>query len=233
MSRDPDPRVSEITVLTPRFIANTLVVMHLRTALMKNIALLTLATVLGVTMWSSHADVGHNSGKAAGRDQQHESGKPHRRHGHSDEGAHHQHGEWIDPPDGYAEKVSAVWADADAIVRGEEIYEQQCVACHGVDGQGTGPIAQALSHPPADLTNNFHTSPGSGDAYLFWRVSEGGTVEPFKSQGSNMPAFKDVLSVSERWDVLAYIHTFFHQGLMEWKQSGAVGEESQSKERDS
>ena len=200
---------------------------------MKNIALLALTTVLGVTMWASHADVAYNSGKAAGRDKQNESGKPHGRHGHSDEGPQHQHGEWVDPPDAYASKVSDVWADAGAIARGEEIYQQQCAACHGTDGQGTGPIAQALPHPPADLTNNFHTSPGNGDAYLFWRVSEGGTVEPFRSQGSTMPAFKDVLSVKQRWEVLAYVHTFFHRGLMEWKQSGTADGKSQTGESDS
>lgn len=94
-------------------------------------------------------------------------------------------------------------------------------------------MGQSLSHQPADLTNNFHTSPGNGDAYLFWRVSEGGTAEPFKSQGSAMPAFKDVLSVSERWDVLAYVHTFFHQGLMEWKDSGMAKDSGENDESDS
>ena len=48
-------------------------------------------------------------------------------------------------------------------------------------------------------------------------MSEGGTVEPFLSLGSRMPAFKEVLSESERWDVLAYVHAFFHAGLAHWK----------------
>jgi hypothetical protein len=30
--------------------------------------------------------------------------------------------------------------------------------------------------------------------YLFWRVSEGGMMEPFKSMKSAMPAFKTILS---------------------------------------
>jgi mono/diheme cytochrome c family protein len=90
------------------------------------------------------------------------------------------------------------------------------MSCHGINGDGTGPLAASLTHQTADLTNNFHTSPGNGDAYLFWRVSEGGTVEPFRSQGSAMPAFKSILNESERWDVLAYVHTFFHQGLAPW-----------------
>ncbi|MGB5705467.1 MAG: cytochrome c [Arenicellales bacterium] len=137
-------------------------------------------------------------------------------HGHSEEDAHHRHDKWIDPPAKYADKESNLWADLDAIQRGEKIYQAQCLSCHGADGQGSGPVASSLSHQPADLTNNFHTAPGSGDAYLFWRVSEGGTVEPFKSQNSAMPPFKVILSESERWDVLPYIHTLFHQGLASW-----------------
>ncbi|MDH3376574.1 MAG: cytochrome c [Gammaproteobacteria bacterium] len=137
-------------------------------------------------------------------------------HGHSDDQAHHRHDNWIDPPQEYANKESHQWTNVDAIKRGEAIYKVHCKSCHGAGGQGTGPLARSLSHQPADLTNNFHTSPGTGDAYLFWRVTEGGAVEPFKSQESTMPAFKSILNASERWDVLAYVHTFFHQGLAKW-----------------
>jgi Cu/Ag efflux protein CusF len=87
------------------------------------------------------------------------------------------------------------------------------VLCHGSDGKGTGIAAKGLPHPPADLTHHFHRAPGDGDAYLFWRVSEGGQVEPFKSSQSAMPAFKTVLSEDQRWDVLAYVHAEFHKGF--------------------
>lgn len=137
---------------------------------------------------------------------------------HMEEGMAHAHDEWVDPPAEYAEVSGGHWAELDAIKRGESIFETQCAACHGVDGQGTGPVAGSLAHRPADLTNHFHAQPGTGDAYLFWRVSEGGTVEPFRSQGSAMPAFKDILDNEQRWDVLAYIHTFFHQGLYSWRE---------------
>jgi Cu/Ag efflux protein CusF len=75
-------------------------------------------------------------------------------------------------------------------------------------------MARTLPHPPADLTHHFHRAPGDGDAYLFWRVSEGGQVEPFKSSQSAMPAFKAVLSAEQRWDVLAYVHAEFHRGFL-------------------
>jgi Cu/Ag efflux protein CusF len=88
------------------------------------------------------------------------------------------------------------------------------MVCHGTDGKGTGPAAKGLPHAPADLTHHFHRAPGDGDAYLFWRVSEGGQVEPFQSMQSTMPAFKTVLTEDQRWDVLAYVHAQFHRGFM-------------------
>jgi mono/diheme cytochrome c family protein len=131
-------------------------------------------------------------------------------------GGSHAHKEWVSPPVEYADKKSSRWADADAIARGRKLYEQNCMSCHGQSGQGSGPLAASLSHPPADLTNHFHKASGEGDAYLFWRISEGASVEPFKSMGSAMIPFKNMLNEDERWDTLAYVHAFFHLGLAQW-----------------
>lgn len=132
-------------------------------------------------------------------------------HGSMMSGGAHAHDQWIDPPADYAGMRNPDWEDRDALVRGHEIYEQSCVVCHGLDGEGTGPIADNLGHHPADLTTHFHRGPGLGDGYLFWRVSEGGAVEPFKSQGSAMPAFKSTLDDRQRWDVLTFVHHLFHR----------------------
>lgn len=35
---------------------------------------------------------------------------------------------------------------------GEEMYVSYCAACHGKDGKGDGPAADALKVPPTDLT---------------------------------------------------------------------------------
>jgi mono/diheme cytochrome c family protein len=134
-------------------------------------------------------------------------------HHHATDGAH-QHPWWETPPAEYANARSTRWDDAAAIARGEQLFQTYCVLCHGTDGKGTGVAAKGLPHPPADLTHHFHRAPGDGDAYLFWRVSEGGQVEPFKSSQSAMPAFKTVLSDDQRWDVLAYVHARFHQGFL-------------------
>jgi mono/diheme cytochrome c family protein len=141
-------------------------------------------------------------------------GKTAGEHGQTQDGASHQHPWWETPPAEYSSARSTRWDDAAAIARGQQLFQTYCVMCHGANGKGTGPVAKALPHPPADLTHHFHRAPGDGDAYLFWRVSEGGQVEPFKSSQSVMPAFKNVLNEDQRWDVLAYVHTEFHKGFL-------------------
>ncbi|MGH9642030.1 MAG: c-type cytochrome [Terriglobales bacterium] len=34
---------------------------------------------------------------------------------------------------------------------GQEMYKSYCAVCHGTDGKGNGPAAQALKVPPSDL----------------------------------------------------------------------------------
>jgi mono/diheme cytochrome c family protein len=133
---------------------------------------------------------------------------------HTHEGAH-QHDSWEPPPAEYSKLQYDNWDSETSAAKGARIYQQKCLVCHGQDGKGTGPVAASLRHPPADLTSHFHTAPGNGDGYLFWRISEGGMVEPFRSQKSAMPAFKSSLTEKQRWDVLTYIHQEFHQGFPE------------------
>jgi mono/diheme cytochrome c family protein len=134
--------------------------------------------------------------------------------GQTTDGHTHQHDTWEPPPPEYARARSTRWDDPVAARRGEALFQTYCLVCHGSDGKGRGPAATSLPHAPADLTHHFHRAPGDGDAYLFWRVSEGGQVEPFRSMQSVMPAFKAVLSEDERWDVLAYVHVTFHGGFL-------------------
>jgi len=35
---------------------------------------------------------------------------------------------------------------------GQEMYKSYCAVCHGIDGKGKGPAAEALKVPPTDLT---------------------------------------------------------------------------------
>ena len=102
-------------------------------------------------------------------------------------------------PDEYAGLTNLVPADEDSLLRGVEIYEQNCTTCHGDGGMGDGPAGQHLDPPPAPLA---HSARMLGDDYLFWRISEGGGHEPFSSA---MPRWQDVLDDSDRWDVINYV----------------------------
>jgi mono/diheme cytochrome c family protein len=105
-----------------------------------------------------------------------------------------------------------VWTDTRMLARGREIYTEKCLSCHGERGDGQTPAGLALPLRPADLSDAKMVAEMPGK-YWFWRVSEGGQVEPFKSQGSAMPAWKAELSVSDRWAVIAYAHTLSgHRG---------------------
>ena len=40
---------------------------------------------------------------------------------------------------------------ADDVAPGRQIYLDRCASCHGLTGEGDGPVAHALSTPPANL----------------------------------------------------------------------------------
>src|SRR3989441_167699 len=120
----------------------------------------------------------------------------------------------------------SVWTDVAMIARGKEIYTTRCAVCHGDAGDGKGPAGLALPLKPSDFRDRDGVAE-MRDNYWFWRVSEGGQVEPFKGKGSAMPPWKGQLSVEERWAVMAYQHTFSgHKGPhVPWEhpESVAVG----------
>jgi ABC-type oligopeptide transport system substrate-binding subunit len=64
-----------------------------------------------------------------------------------------------------------------------------------------GPAGKSLTPPASDLTKVVATA---GDDYLFYRISEGGAMDPYNS---SMPAQKNALSEDEIWQVVTYIKT--------------------------
>jgi mono/diheme cytochrome c family protein len=102
-------------------------------------------------------------------------------------------------PRAYAGLTNPVPLDGESLARGGEIYSANCAACHGDGGMGDGPAAASLNPAPAPIA---HTSLMLDDSYLFWRISEGGLVEPFNS---TMPGWKATLDEQARWDVINYM----------------------------
>ena len=88
-------------------------------------------------------------------------------------------------------------ADQTSIQRGNELFQINCVVCHGTGGKGDGPIASKLLNKPFDLTSfPIHSITDGG---IFFVISAG---VPGK-----MPALNENLTVRERWDVVNYVRT--------------------------
>jgi mono/diheme cytochrome c family protein len=84
-----------------------------------------------------------------------------------------------------------------SVARGQVLYQQNCAECHGSAGRGDGPRAAGLNPPPVDLTVHVNVHP---DQQLFDWISGG-------ISGSAMPAFGGQLSVTDRWNLVNYLHT--------------------------
>ncbi len=90
-----------------------------------------------------------------------------------------------------------------ALEEGRQIYVKNCQWCHGDGADGTGPLAPGFRLRPA----NFR-SPGTiatvVEAYVFWRVKEGGAGLPPEATpwDSAMPAWKTDLTEEQIWKVV-------------------------------
>jgi len=56
---------------------------------------------------------------------------------------------------------------------GQALYQRHCAACHGVSGQGDGPVASQLQRPPTDLTGIARRAGGGFDESAVARVISG------------------------------------------------------------
>jgi copper transport protein len=96
--------------------------------------------------------------------------------------------------------VNPVPPSADSIAQGQALYETNCLACHGPDGKGDGPVGLTLNPRPADLS--IHATPGvHTDGQLYLWITNGFPGSPV------MPAFKDSLDNEERWHLVNFIRT--------------------------
>ncbi len=77
---------------------------------------------------------------------------------------------------------------AQDIESGEQIFNDRCATCHGLDGKGHGPMAAILTLQPADLTQ-LSASDGVFPTARVVRRIDG--RDPLVSHGSPMPVFGD------------------------------------------
>ena len=81
------------------------------------------------------------------------------------------------------------------LARGEQQYLNQCSACHGPDGAGTGPVVGAGKFPFAPAINGSVTAVRS-DGYLYGVIVAGRGL---------MPAYGERLNESDRWAIVSYV----------------------------
>jgi mono/diheme cytochrome c family protein len=106
-----------------------------------------------------------------------------------------------DTPAEFADLINPLRNDDSAVDSGKKIYQSNCASCHGSNGKGDGAAAQSLDPAPSNLAG---LQAGLSDGYVFWRISEGGLMEPFRS---SMPAWKTILIQDQIWELIAYIRT--------------------------
>lgn len=124
-------------------------------------------------------------------------------------------GAWLalrDAPQAALDPTVPVMPATVDIAQGEALYAQNCAACHGANLEGqpdwrTPDANGRMPAPPHDETGHTWHHP---DRVLFQYTKLGGR-EALARQGvefdSGMPAYADMLSDQEIWNILAYIQS--------------------------
>lgn len=103
-------------------------------------------------------------------------------------------------------KLSKPWVSTPELVsKGRELFQAQCVACHGAEGQGNGPAAAALNPKPRNFTQNVGWKNGRKPTMVFKTLKEG-------IAGGAMASFA-TLPADDRWALAAYVLSLGPQPL--------------------
>ena len=95
--------------------------------------------------------------------------------------------------------TNPIAATSDSVTRGAALYSANCLACHGVTGEGDGPNAGGMAPPPADFTAPHAAAHSDAELYDWIRNGKPGTA---------MPAFA-TLTDEEIWDLINAIQVEF------------------------
>jgi copper transport protein len=102
--------------------------------------------------------------------------------------------------------------DPAAVVRGKDLFAQNCAVCHGADARGNGPGAVSLAVKPANLTAG-HALAHTDDDYAYW-ITNG-------IEGTGMPGSVSKLGDSQIRDVIAYLRSLQQTALLARDAPGA------------
>ena len=85
--------------------------------------------------------------------------------------------------------------------KGEDLYMEKCVLCHGSQGEGWD-WSKKVAKPPIPVPDLAQVAPTRSDKYLFDVVKGGGEAV---GKTRFMPPFGFQLSDPEVWDLVAYL----------------------------
>lgn len=94
-----------------------------------------------------------------------------------------------------------VAAQVTSVDAGYRLYQANCAACHGVGGNGGGPLSGTTQVTPPSLKAHL-TQHTDGD--LFYWISKG--------LPGGMPAWESKLSETDRWNLVNYLRSINGQG---------------------
>jgi cytochrome c oxidase cbb3-type subunit 2 len=94
-----------------------------------------------------------------------------------------------------------------SLVHGKQIFTTNCIGCHGLKGDGKGPAAYFINNPaPRNFTDR--------SQQLYFSDGELYDAILFGVDGTAMPAWGDILTVNDIWDVTNFIRTIPNGGLL-------------------
>jgi high-affinity iron transporter len=95
--------------------------------------------------------------------------------------------------------LSCLVATASAEPPGKTVYEQVCAACHGVTGEGNGPVAFAVKPSPRNFVKDAFKA-GDSVEQIFTTITNG--LPDTRMVG--YPQIKE----ADRWALAAYVRAF-------------------------
>ena len=126
------------------------------------------------------------------------------------------------------DEVAHLWQSnttRESLTNGQQLYAQNCAACHGENGAGNGVFADDLAaagelsmqtmagtdnmtmQTPVDFTNPTRML-GASPALLQGKILRGG-------MGTGMPMWGSIFTEEQIWDLIAYLYSFqfnYHRG---------------------
>jgi cytochrome c553 len=103
------------------------------------------------------------------------------------------------PPSKFKNLKNPLIIDEASVANGKDSYDKNCASCHGEKGMGDGVLSDSLDPKPVPFPLE-----SLDDAYLYWRISEGGMREPFNSV---MPAWNTILREEQIWEIIGYLRS--------------------------